>query len=124
MAIRLIECRRVLKQTGSIYLHCDSTMSHYLKIVMDCIFGENNFRNEIIWKRTSSHNDGSMFGKITDIIFYYRKTDKTSFNNVYIPREDLKSYFPKIDNNGRRYRPEKIDGKGIQKIQELYLVIL
>ena len=54
MAIRLIDLRRILKSTGSLYLHCDSTMSHYLKIVLDCIFGEENFRNEIVWKRTTS----------------------------------------------------------------------
>src|SRR5258708_20250516 len=57
MAARLIELRRVLKQTGSIYLHCDPTASHYLKIILDTIFGIRNFRNEIVWERTSSHND-------------------------------------------------------------------
>ena len=57
MCIRLIELRRVLKDTGSIYLHCDPTASHYLKLLMDTIFGAKNFRNEIVWKRTSAHND-------------------------------------------------------------------
>ena len=80
MAIRLVDLRRILKSTGSLYLHCDSTMSHYLKIVLDCIFGEENFRNEIVWKRTTSAAKGSQFaakswGANTDIIFYYTKTD-------------------------------------------------
>ena len=71
MAIRLIECNRVLKSTGSIYLHCDSTMSHYLKITMDCIFGEDKFRNEIIWKRNPSHADSKVFGNVSETILFY-----------------------------------------------------
>jgi len=57
MAPRLVELRRVLKPTGSLYLHCDPTASHYLKVLLDAVFGPTNFRNEIVWKRTSSHND-------------------------------------------------------------------
>src|SRR3972149_7031425 len=57
MAPRLVELRRVLKPTGSIYLHCDPTASHYLKVLMDAVFGATNYRNEIVWKRTSAHND-------------------------------------------------------------------
>jgi len=71
MAIRLVELRRVLKPTGSIYLHCDPTASHYLKILMDQIFGETNFRNEIIWQRTSSHNDSQRWPHIHDVILFY-----------------------------------------------------
>ena len=59
MAPRLVELRRVLKETGSIYLHCDPTASHYLKMLMDAVFGPQTFRNEIVWKRTSAHNDAS-----------------------------------------------------------------
>jgi site-specific DNA-methyltransferase (adenine-specific) len=62
MAARLIELHRVLKPTGSLYLHCDPTASHYLKIILDTIFGAKNFRNEIIWKRTSAHNDSGTCG--------------------------------------------------------------
>ena len=62
MAPRLVELRRVLKPTGSIYLHCDSTASHYLKLLIDAVFGPSSFRNEIIWKRTYSHNDPKRFG--------------------------------------------------------------
>ena len=74
MANRLRECWRVMKPTSSIYLHCDPTMSHYLKIVMDGIFGENAFLNEIVWKRMSSHNDAKRWGSIHDIILYYSKS--------------------------------------------------
>jgi adenine specific DNA methylase Mod len=74
MSVRFIELRRVLKPTGSLYLHCDSTASHYLRIVLDAIFGVQNFRNEIIWKRNSAHSDGKQgaqhFGRITDTILF------------------------------------------------------
>src|SRR6202035_3727305 len=67
MGIRLIELRRVLKPTGSIYLHCDPTASHYLKVLMDAVFGPEHFRNEIVWKRTGSHgNVSSAYGDVTD----------------------------------------------------------
>ena len=71
MAIRLLEMKKILKDTGSIYLHCDPTASHYLKLVMDSIWGVKNFRNEITWKRQSGHSDSKGFGRITDIILFY-----------------------------------------------------
>ena len=67
MAVRLLEMRRVLRASGSIYLHCDPTASHYLKVLMDAIYGQRNFRAEITWKRTSAHNDSRTFGNVTDI---------------------------------------------------------
>ena len=70
MAVRLFEMQRILKSTGSIYLHCDPTASHYLKLILDNLFDKDNFRSEIIWKRHSSHND-KVFGSIHDVIFYY-----------------------------------------------------
>ena len=66
MAVRLLEMRRVLKDTGSIYLHCDSTASHYLNLLMDSIYGGNNFQNEITWQRTESHNTARRYGNTTD----------------------------------------------------------
>jgi len=66
MAPRLVELRRVLKPTGSIYLHCDPTASHYLKVLMDAIFDPRNFRNEIIWQRTSSHSDRSYAVEVSE----------------------------------------------------------
>lgn len=79
MAIRLIECRRVLKPTGGIYLHCDPTMSHYLKLVMDCIFGEKQFRNEIVWHYRSGGGGTKQFPKKHDVIFYYSKSSRRVF---------------------------------------------
>jgi site-specific DNA-methyltransferase (adenine-specific) len=107
MSPRLIELHRVLKNTGSIYLHCDTTASHYLKLVLDAIFGVRNFRSEIIWKRTSAHNDAKRnFGFITDSIFYYSKSDKFTFNQQFgeYKAEYLESFYRHVDSNGRRYR--------------------
>jgi site-specific DNA-methyltransferase (adenine-specific) len=77
MCARLIELNRILKPTGSIYLHCDINASHYLKLLMDAIFGRENFRNEIEWKRTSSHNDSKKFPHIHDSILFYAREGYT-----------------------------------------------
>ena len=82
MAVRLLEMRRVLKDTGSVYLHCDPTASHYLKLVMDAVFESSNFRNDITWKRTTAHNDARRFGRVQDRILFYVKTESSSFNRV------------------------------------------
>ncbi len=106
MAARLVELHRVLKPTGSLYLHCDPTASHYLKILLDAIFGAQNYRNEIVWKRTSAHNDAKRFGKIHDVIFYYAKDiKKVCFAPVYVDysEEYLQTWF-KQDEDGRWYR--------------------
>ncbi len=103
MAPRLVELRRVLKPTGSIYLHCDPTASHYLKLLMDAVFGPQYFRNEIIWKRTNAHNDAGRFGRIHDTILFYSRTEEHKWNPVtisYSP-EQMKRY--KQDENGRWY---------------------
>ena len=83
MAIRLIECQRVLSPRGSIYLHCDMTMSHYLKLLMDCIFGEANFRNEIVWCYASGGVSKRYFAKKHDAILFYSKSDTYEFNTQY-----------------------------------------
>ena len=81
MAARLLEMKRILKDTGSIYLHCDSTMSHYLKLVMDAIFGKQNFRNEIVWHYYNVASTSKKFiGRKHDTIFFFAKSDATSFN--------------------------------------------
>ncbi|MFL6314820.1 MAG: DNA methyltransferase [Terriglobales bacterium] len=89
MAPRLVELHRVLKPTGSIYLHCDPTASHYLKILLDAIFNPDNFRNEIIWKRTRAHNDTklSRFGAVHDIVFFYSKSKERRFNRIFTERD-------------------------------------
>ena len=79
MAARLLEMHRILKPTGSIYLHCDPTMSHYLKLLMDAIFGKGNFRNEVVWKRFNFHADARRFGAISDRILFYSKSNDYVF---------------------------------------------
>lgn len=106
MAVRLLELHRVLKKTGSLYLHCDPTASHYLKILLDAVFGVKQFTNEIIWKRTSSHNDASVgFGSVTDTIFFYAKGKETTWTRIRIPLSDahIAAKYSNVDENGRRY---------------------
>ena len=117
MAPRLVELRRVLKQTGSIYLHCDPTASHYLKILMDAVFGPDHFRTEIIWKRTSSHgNVSASFGDVTDTILYFRRGDRPKWNQVYEPysEEYIKSHFSQVDSEGRRYTTSDLRNPGVR----------
>lgn len=73
MTLRIIEMHRILKATGSIYLHCDPTASHYLKIILDGVFGAENFRSEIIWKRTSAHSSAKRFGPVHDVLLFYSR---------------------------------------------------
>lgn len=110
MAVRLIELHRVLKPTGSLYLHCDPTASHYLKLLLDGVFGATNFVNEIVWKRSDSHNDAgqgaSHFGRIHDVIFRYRKSEEALVNQVYLPLPQStadKWYRNVEEGSGRRY---------------------
>lgn len=83
MAPRLVEMWRVLKPTGSIYLHCDPTASHYLKVMMDVIFDARDFRNEIVWKRTGAHGGAKRWGPVHDIILFYTKSETYTWNRVY-----------------------------------------
>ncbi len=113
MAARVLEMRRVLKPTGSIYLHCDPTMSHYLKLVMDAVFGKANFRNEITWKRrlgmSSAVHDSNRFGVCTDIILFYAAGPETAFTPQYNRNhptylEYVEKNFRLTDESGRRYQ--------------------
>ncbi|MGI8452202.1 MAG: DNA methyltransferase [Streptosporangiaceae bacterium] len=120
MAARLIELHRVLKQDGSIYLHCDPTASHYLKIIMDAIFGPTNFRNEIVWRRTSTvkGNAGQgarHFGRNTDRILFYTKSQHYTFNQVYQPYSDeyIRTKFSYVEpGTGRRFQTVSMAGPG------------
>ena len=85
MAIRLIEIRRVLKKTGSVYLHCDQTMSHYLKLLLDCIFGESNFRNEIVWVYGLGGSSKKKYSQKHDTLYFYSKTVDYYFTKPSIP---------------------------------------
>ena len=88
MSIRLLELHRVLKPTGSIYLHCDDTAGHYLQSVMDAVFGANHFRAQISWQRTSAHNDARTFGRVRDIILFYSRQPRINSNEIRIPLDD------------------------------------
>jgi site-specific DNA-methyltransferase (adenine-specific) len=106
MAVRLIEMHRVLKPTGSLYLHCDSTASHYLKILLDGVFGPLNFRNDITWKRTSTHSDSRTWSRVSDVILFYTKSDQFTWNT---PREQhseeyRRSKYRHDDGDGRLYQ--------------------
>ncbi len=105
MAVRLFEIHRALKPTGSFYLHCDPTASHYLKVLLDVIFGPENFRNEIIWKRTNTHSDSKTWSRVSDTIFFYTKSAKFTWNPTYLPLSEkhVASKYRAVDENGRRY---------------------
>ncbi|MDX2579774.1 DNA methyltransferase [Streptomyces scabiei] len=107
MTARLIELHRVLKSTGSLYLHCDPTASHYLKIVLDAIFGPEAFLSEIIWKRTSAHNRVRRFGPVHDVILHYAKGSSPTWNPQYVPYDQDyidRDYRRIEETTGRRYR--------------------
>jgi len=103
MAPRLVELRRVLKPTGSIYLHCDPTASHYLKLLMDAIFGPENFRNEISWKRTSAHSGSKRWGPVHDVLLFYTKSGSYIWNPVFQKYSDeyIEGFYRQTDENGR-----------------------
>ena len=94
MAIRLAELHRVLKPTGSIYLHCDPTASHYLKILMDAVFGAGNFRNEIVWFYRRWAASAKRFQRMHDVILFYGKSDDVVFNQLYVPTSPTRSPMP------------------------------
>ncbi len=99
MAARLTELHRVLKPTGSLYLHCDPTASHYIKMILDAIFGFANFKTEIIWKRSTAHSDTKQgrkqHGRIHDIILFYTKSNEWTWNPIYTPYdlEYIKTFY-------------------------------
>jgi len=117
MAVRLLELRRVLKPTGSIYLHCDPTASHYLKILMDAIFGGDCCLNEIIWKRTHSHgNVARNYGSINDNILFYCKSQNHVWNQLYTPFTAgyIAEKFTGKDPDGRRYQNVTLRNPGVR----------
>lgn len=102
MAIRLLEMHRILKDTGSIYLHCDPYASHYLKLLMDTIFDKNNFKNEIIWSYSTGGISKNYYARKHDIILFYSKTKQKTFIQPRIPTKDP-TRFNKTDKGGRKY---------------------
>jgi site-specific DNA-methyltransferase (adenine-specific) len=102
MSTRLLEMHRVLKPTGSLYLHCDPTASHYLKVVLDAVFGFVNYRNEIIWKRSNPKSLGSInFPTCSDTIFRYSKSNTVTFHQPY------EAHDPEYVESAYRYSDEK-----------------
>ena len=119
MAPRLVELHRVLKPTGSLYLHCDPTASHYLKILLDAVFGKQNFRTDITWKRTSAHSDTRQgrrqHGRVHDTILLYTKTSDWTWNPIYTPYDQGyidQSYRHIEPETGRKYRLDNLTGPG------------
>ena len=104
MAPRLLEMYRVLKPTGSLYLHCDPVASHYLKIMLDVVFGPMRFRNEITWKRTSAHHDARRYGNVADILLFYAKSTQWTWNQQRRRySEAMLGRYRNTDPDGRRW---------------------
>jgi site-specific DNA-methyltransferase (adenine-specific) len=113
MAIRLRELHRKLKVDGSLYLHCDPTASHYLKVVLDGVFGPASFRNEIIWKRTSAHSAALRWGDVHDCILFYTKSDKYAWNKIVTDYDEAyKKRYKNVDEQGRRWADDNLTGPG------------
>ncbi len=122
MAIRIYYMNKLLKDTGSFYLHCDLTMSHYLKLICDMIFDEKNFRNEIIWKRKSgrgeSNSESNKFGQQNDIILFYAKSDDNIFNKEFSlenAEEYIKERFIYDDGDGRMHRRSPLNSPSLRE---------
>lgn len=116
MAVRMLELHRVLKPTGSLYLHCDTTASHYLKILLDGVFGPKHFRNEVIWKRTSAHSSTKGYGAVHDSVLFYSKTDAYTWNDQYGPYEEqyVEAFFTHTDEQGRKWCRTDLTGPGVR----------
>ena len=119
MRPRCVELARVLKKTGSFYYHCDWHASHYVKVMLDQIFGENNFMNEIIWKRQTSHSDAKQgskhFGRIHDSIFFYTGGGEYTFNSLYkpLPESTVENWYKHVEEGqAEGYNKADITGPG------------
>lgn len=112
----LMAIKAVMSDTASIYVHLDYHIGHYVKILMDEIFGEENFRNEIIWKRSTAHNDSTGFANLHDTIFYYSKGSDLFFETPMVPysQEYIDNYYNKVDNDGRKYLDRDLSAKGLK----------
>lgn len=117
MVPRLIQMKSILKSTGSLYLHCDPTAAHYIKVIMDGVFGHENFRSEISWKRTSAHSGAKRYGPVHDTIFFYSKTSKYVWNDQFTPYDEsyIEEWFDMKDEDGRRWKRTDLTGAGIRR---------
>ena len=116
MAVRLLEMRRILKPTGSLYLHCDPTASHYIKLFMDAIFGYGSFRSEVIWQRTSAHPSARRWASTYDSLLFYTKSEKYKWNRIYqAPDKNyVRTHYIYEDDTGR-YRAADLTGAGVSR---------
>ena len=116
MRPRCEQMARVLKKTGSFYYHCDWHASHYVKVMLDGLFGENNFQNEIVWKRTSAHSSSNRYGPVHDVIFFYAGSDSYTWNQQYQPYDEtyLETFFEQADPDGRRWKRMDLTGDGVR----------
>lgn len=111
----LVAIKSVMSDTASIYVHLDYHIGHYVKILMDEIFGEDNFRNEIVWKRSTAHSDSEYYGNNFDMIFFYTKSSESTFNVVYQEyEEDYIARFTQSDSDGRKWDSGNLTAKGLQ----------
>ncbi|MDQ3080905.1 MAG: site-specific DNA-methyltransferase [Gemmatimonadota bacterium] len=116
MVRRLLQMKIILKPTGSLYLHCDPTASHYIKVMMDGIFHHSNFRNEIIWKRTSAHSGAKRYGPVHDVLLYYTVSDSFVWNPQYQPYDEsyIRSHFGNVSEDGAKYYTGDLTGPGVR----------
>lgn len=112
----LMAIKSVMSDTASIYVHLDYHIGHYVKILMDEVFGEDNFRNEIVWKRSTAHNDSTGYANLHDCIFYYSKSSDLYFDIPMVPytQEYIERYYNKTDENGRKYLDRDLSAKGLK----------
>ena len=111
MAVRLLEMKRLLKETGSIYLHCDDTASHYLKMLMDAVFGSANFKNDVIWKRTSGKGlNPTRYLRNTDNLLFYAKSEKRTWNQQYLPYSEDYTKNWRLDPLLGKWKPDNLSG--------------
>ena len=114
MAPRLLECRRVLKPTGSLYLHCDDHANAHLRLLLDAVFGPRNFRNQLVWRRSGAHNDARNYGRVYDTILYYAKDGRGIWNHPSQPHNPqylLQSY--RLEDQRGRYRTAPLHSGGL-----------
>ena len=115
MAARLLECRRVLKPTGSIYLHCDGHANSYLRMLMDAVFGADSYRAQITWQRTSAHNDSRTFGNVSDTILFYSRQNRINVNDVRVPLDsEYVERFYRFKDEGGKYQLGDLTAAGIR----------
>jgi len=109
--------RDLLSDVGSLYVHLDYNVAHYAKVLLDESFGQEAFVSEIVWKRTSAHSGTDGYGPIHDVIFYYRKSDRATWNNSYQPYDQyyLDQFYTHVDPDGRRWRRSDLTGAGVRR---------